>query len=119
MTMGAFDNLAEHVEAATTKKFEPLRSLSVKDPFTTVTLPKLCSGRWDETVPPRARLYFYLCILSFRGTREVHMTNTAARSIHISRELKSRYLHELEAEGLIAVRRNGHEAPWVQVLELL
>jgi hypothetical protein len=117
--MGSFDNLADHgFEPETCPTSDPVSVPRIRGRYAAVTLRELTSGEWDTVFPAKARLYLYLSILSVRGTREVHMTNAAAQAIRISRALQRHHLRELEAAGVIAMRRNGHEAPWVRVVKL-
>jgi hypothetical protein len=61
-----------------------------------------------------ARLWLAMWDASREGSHKFKLSAEIWQQAHLSRELKSRILRELEAIGEIGVERNGNRAPMVE-----
>jgi hypothetical protein len=62
------------------------------------------------------RLYLLLQYVTRRGTRSVRLTNELAAEAALDRHHKSRFLKQLEIQGLVKVTRRGKHNPEVVVI---
>ena len=69
-------------------------------------------------VGERGRLFLFLLHLSRWGQRPVTLTSAVAAPIGQSRQTRSRYLRQLEAEGWVHVVRDGHKTAVVRPIVL-
>jgi hypothetical protein len=86
-----------------------------EDLYGQVYLARITDRAWDRFYVPAVRLYHYLEIKSFRGTRLVRLTNDMAADVGLNRHHKSYWLKQLEAWGLVTVTRFGQKTPLVTV----
>jgi len=79
-----------------------------------VALAKLLDSRYHGLFPPRTRLYLFLQIRTRNGREPIRLTGAMVADLGLDGQGKSRYLHQLEAAGVVRVNRDQLLSPLVE-----
>jgi hypothetical protein len=77
-----------------------------------IELSELLDSRCHALYPPKTRLYLYLRVKTENGRKPVRLTGAMVADLGLDGQGKGRYLHQLEAAGVVRVRsRAGSRGP--------
>jgi|SRR6516165_7332558 hypothetical protein len=86
----------------------------VEEACARVELAKLFDHRYHGLFPPRTRLYLFLQIRTRNGREPIRLTGAMVADLGLDGQGKSRYLHQLEAAGVVRVNRDQLLSPLVE-----
>ena len=79
-----------------------------------VALSELQDSRYHGLYPPKTRLYLYLKIKTENRRKPVRLTGAMVADLGLDGQGKGRYLRQLEAAGVVRVRRDRLLSPLVE-----